>query len=59
MKNIQSQNSKPNPRVNSNKHRPENKDNLVSREGEEQQLKGDDVTHNKKETKTEKKNPGK
>lgn len=59
MKNIQSQNSKPNPRVNSNKHRPENKDNLDGREGEEQQLKGDDVTHNKKETKTEKKNPGK
>lgn len=59
MKNIQSQNSKPNPRVNNNKHRPENKDNLDSREGEEQQLKGDNITHNKKEIKTEKKNPGK
>ncbi len=32
-----------------NEKRPENKDNLDSREGEEQQNKGDDVTHNKKE----------
>ena len=30
--------------------RPENKDNLDSREGEEQLTKGDDITHNKKET---------
>ena len=29
--------------------RPENKDNLDSREGEEQDTKGDDTTHNKKE----------
>lgn len=29
--------------------RPENKDNLDSREGEEQLNKGDDVTHNKRE----------
>lgn len=29
--------------------RPENKDNLDSREGEEQQTKGNDITHNKKE----------
>ena len=29
--------------------RPENKDNLDSREGEEQDTKGDDSTHNKKE----------
>ncbi len=29
--------------------RPENKDNLDSREGEEQDTKGDDVTNNKKE----------
>lgn len=29
--------------------RPENKDDLDSREGEEQFNKGDDVTHNKKE----------
>lgn len=29
--------------------RPENKDNLDSREGEEQDDKGDSTTHNKKE----------
>ncbi len=29
--------------------RPENKDNLDSREGEEQLMKADDITHNKKE----------
>ena len=29
--------------------RPENKDNLDSREGEEQVSKGHDITHNKKE----------
>lgn len=34
--------------------RPENKDNMDSRSGEEQELKGDDVTHNKRETKEEK-----
>lgn len=37
--------------INNNKKRPENKDNLDHREGEEQNSKGDDVTHNKKETK--------
>jgi hypothetical protein len=30
-------------------NRPENKDNLDSREGEEQLTKGDDITHNQKE----------
>ena len=35
-----------------NKHRPEIRDNLDSREGEEQDTKGDDVTHNKKEKKS-------
>jgi len=39
------------PRAQGNRHRPENKDNLDSREGEENDMKGDDVTHNKKETK--------
>lgn len=29
--------------------KPENKDNLDSRENEEQDFKGDDTTHNKKE----------
>lgn len=37
--------------VNKNNNRPEIRDNLDSREGEEQETKGDDVTHNKKETK--------
>jgi len=59
MKNLKPQNKKPNINFNANKHRPENKDNLDSREGEEQQFKGDDITHNKKETKSERKNTGK
>lgn len=32
--------------------RPENKDNLDSRKNEEQEFKGDDITHNRRETKT-------
>jgi hypothetical protein len=34
--------------------RVENKDNLDSRSGEEQDFKGDDVTHNERETKRNK-----
>ncbi len=34
--------------------RPENKDNLDSRRNEEQDFKGDDITNNKKEVKSEK-----
>jgi hypothetical protein len=34
--------------------RPENKDNLDSRENEEQDFKGKDVTHNKKDVKSKK-----
>jgi hypothetical protein len=34
--------------------RPENKDNLDSRKNEEQDTKGDDVTHNEKEVESEK-----
>ena len=34
--------------------RPENKDNLDSRSGEEQDFKGGDITHNKRETKEDK-----
>ena len=37
----------------SNKARPENKDNLDSREKEEQQVNGGHITHNKKEKKNE------
>lgn len=54
MKNTKSQNPKQNTQFNQNKHKPENKDNLDSREGEEQQFKGDDITHNKKDRKSEK-----
>jgi hypothetical protein len=51
----QSQNPKHNTQFNTNKHRPENKDNLDSREGEEQLFKGDDVTHNHKDHKNKNK----
>ena len=59
MKNLPSKNPKHNIQFNANKHRPENKDDLDSREGEEQLFKGANVTHNKKERKNEKKNKGK
>ncbi len=36
--------------------KPQNKDNLDSREGLEQQTKDDDVTHNRKEAKSDRKN---
>jgi hypothetical protein len=55
MKNIKQQTPDHNTRLNKNKHRPENKDDIDSREGEEQILKGDDRTHNKKERKNLKK----
>ncbi|MFZ1261094.1 MAG: hypothetical protein WAQ93_11475 [Chitinophagaceae bacterium] len=51
MKNMKSKNLKHNTQFNANKHRPENKDNLDSREGEEQIIKGDNITHNTKERK--------
>jgi hypothetical protein len=38
-----------------NSKRPEVRDNLDSRKNEEQEFKGDDVTHNKKETESERK----
>ena len=54
MKNIKQQSPNHNTKVNVNRHRPENKDDLDSREGEEQLTKGTDVTHNKKEKKNQK-----
>lgn len=42
-----------------NRQRPENKDNLDSREGEEQLEKGDNITHNKKEQLSSRKKAGK
>ena len=54
MKNIKQQTPNHNMKVNTNRRRPENKDDLDSREGEEQLSKGTNVTHNKKEKKNEK-----
>ena len=59
MKNIKSQTPDRNIRLNNNKRRAENKDDIDSREGEEQLTKGNDVTHNRKERKSEKKSTGK
>ena len=55
MKNTKPENQKSKSQFNTNKRRPENKDNLDSREGEEQLFRKDDVTHNRKETKSQKK----
>lgn len=41
-------------RVNKNSHRPDVRDNLDNRKNEEQDFKGDDITHNKKETEAQK-----
>ena len=57
MKNIKQQTQNHNTKFN-NKRRPENKDDMDSREGEEQLIKGDDITHNKKERKNQKKQKG-
>jgi hypothetical protein len=51
MKDSRSQNTKQSKQGMTNKPRPEIRDNLDSREGEEQMTKGDDVTHNEKQTK--------
>ncbi|MEQ1676604.1 MAG: hypothetical protein ABL876_07885 [Chitinophagaceae bacterium] len=55
MKNMTSKNPKHNTQFNTHKHIPENKDNLDSRENEEQLNKGDNTTHNHKEQKSSKK----
>ena len=41
--------------VNQKNHRPDVRDKLDSRKNEEQDFKGHDITHNKKETEGEKK----
>lgn len=43
-------NQKGTPQLNKKGNSPENKDNLDSRKREEQDFKGDDVTHNRKAT---------
>ena len=42
----------------SHKPRPEIRDNLDSRSNEEQEFKGDDVTHNEKDVQNERKRKG-
>jgi hypothetical protein len=54
MKNTKSQTPQHNIQFNANKKRAENKDNLDHREGEEQDFKGEDVTHNRKYVKNKK-----
>jgi len=51
MKDSRSQTNKQNKQFVGHRPRPEIRDNLDSREGEEQDTKGDDVTHNRKEKK--------
>ena len=54
MKGSRSQDNRQNKSVPvSHKPVPQNKDNLDSRANEEQDTKGDDITHNRRETKTE------
>jgi hypothetical protein len=55
MKNIRAKNERQNIKFNTKKHRPENKDNMDHREGLEQDIKGDDITHNRKEDKSNRK----
>jgi hypothetical protein len=51
MKNSRNQTSKQNKQGPSRVPKPEIRDNLDSRKNEEQDIKGSDITHNKKETK--------
>ncbi|WP_295128955.1 hypothetical protein [uncultured Chitinophaga sp.] len=53
MKTVNQQNNTPK-KGNNNVPRPEIRDNLDSRKNEEQEFKGDDMTHNKKDHKSEK-----
>ena len=55
IKSNKQQNPQKNIKLDRNKHRPENRDDLDSREGEEQLTKGDQVTHNRKEKQSERK----
>ena len=51
MKGSRSQDNRQNKQMTSHRPRPEIRDNLDARKNEEQDTKGDDVTHNDKETK--------
>jgi len=54
MKDSRSQNNQQNKQGQSHKPRPEVRDDLDSRSNEEQDTKGDDITHNNKDTKSDK-----
>jgi hypothetical protein len=54
MKDARSQNNQQSKQGMSHKPRPEVRDNLDSRSNEEQDFKGDDLTHNIKDTKNDK-----
>ncbi len=54
MKNTKNSNNAQSHQGFSKKPRPEIRDDMDSRKNEEWQVKGDDVTHNKKETKEDK-----
>ncbi len=55
MKTSKQQTANHNIRLNNNKRRAENKDDLDSREGEEQLSKGSQITHNRKEKQNDRK----
>jgi hypothetical protein len=59
MKNPVSQTKKVNTKFNTNKSRAEIRNELDNRQNEEQDFKGDDITHNQKELKNKNKQPGK
>ncbi|HEX6333495.1 MAG TPA: hypothetical protein VFZ78_04655 [Flavisolibacter sp.] len=52
MKGSRSQNNQQNKQEVGHRPRPDIRDNLDSREGEEQMTKGDDITHNTREKKS-------
>jgi len=56
MKNTNSGGTRQNKPMSGQGNRPQNKDDLDSREGLEQKKKGGDVTHNRKEMKSDRKN---
>jgi hypothetical protein len=53
MKGSRSQNNRQNKSMPGHRPLPQNKDNLDSRKNEEQDNKGDDTTHNKKEVRSD------
>ena len=55
MKGSRSQNNMQNKQMVTHRPRPANRDELDSRKNEEQDTKGDDVTHNEKQTRNDRK----